>query len=116
MPGKPRRHSIRETRRMPEIPPPSVPSPANVVVAIGEARRRAEIPRPAVPSPANVVAGMGGAGCVAGLHIPGWRQVTAVPVEVRGVAAAHADRAQQFATEFGVEVAYRDFDELLADP
>ena len=35
---------------------------------------------------------------------------------MRGVAAAHPERAQQFATEFGLEVAYADFAQLLADP
>ena len=66
--------------------------------------------------PTIVVVGIAGAGFVARLHIAGWRQVSGVSVEVRGVAAAHPERAQAFATEFGLEVAYRDFDELLADP
>src|SRR3954452_4550702 len=91
MPGEPRRHSIRETRQMPEIPPHSEPAPTDVVV------------------------GIAGAGFVARLHIAGWRQVAGVPVTVRGVAAAHPERAQQFATEFGLDVAYADFRKLLAD-
>ena len=68
------------------------------------------------PAPTAVVVGIAGAGFVARLHIAGWRQVAGVPVQVRGVAAAHADRAQQFASEFDLEVAYADFGELLADP
>jgi predicted dehydrogenase len=64
----------------------------------------------------DVVVGIVGAGFVARLHIEGWRKVAGVPVDVRGVAAAHPERAQQFASEFGVAVAYRAFDELLADP
>ncbi len=70
----------------------------------------------AEPAPTDVVAGIVGAGFVARLHIAGWRQVAGVPVTVRGVAAAHPERAQQFATEFGLDVAYADFGELLADP
>jgi predicted dehydrogenase len=63
-----------------------------------------------------VVVGIAGAGFVARLHIDGWRRVTGVPVEVRGVAAAHPERARSFAAEFGLAVAYRDVEELLADP
>jgi predicted dehydrogenase len=63
----------------------------------------------------DVVVGIAGAGFVARLHIAGWRQVAGVPVAVRGVAAAHAERAREFSTEFGLEVAYRDFEQLLAD-
>src|SRR2546423_960478 len=92
MPGEPGRHSIRETRRMPEIPPPPDTAPADVVV------------------------GMAGAGFVARLHIAGWRQIAGVHVEVRGVATAHSERAQQFSAEFGLDRAYADFGELLADP
>lgn len=69
-----------------------------------------------VPAPAEVVVGIAGAGFVARLHVAGWRCVTGVPVAVRGVAAAHPERAQAFAEEFDVPVAYRDFSELLADP
>ncbi len=68
------------------------------------------------PAPTEVVVGIAGAGFVARLHIAGWRHVAGVPVEVRGVAAAHPERAQDFAAEFGLAVAYRDFGELLADP
>ena len=64
----------------------------------------------------NVVVGIAGAGFVARLHIEGWRRVTGVPVEVRGVAAAHPERARQFASEFGLAAAYAGFAELLADP
>jgi predicted dehydrogenase len=64
----------------------------------------------------HVVVGIAGAGFVARLHIDGWRRVAGIPVEVRGVAAAHPERAQDFATEFGLETAYEDFDALLADP
>ena len=70
----------------------------------------------AEPAPTVVVVAIAGAGFVARLHIAGWRQIAGIPVEVRGVAAAHPERAQQFAAEFGLQVAYRDFDELLADP
>src|SRR6476646_4144443 len=63
----------------------------------------------------DVVVGIAGAGFVARLHIAGWRQIAGVAAEVRGVAAEHPERAQQFATEFGLEVAYADFAQLLAD-
>ena len=68
------------------------------------------------PAPTDVVVGIVGAGFVARLHIAGWRQIAGVPVTVRGVAAAHPERAQQFAAEFGLDVAYADFGALLADP
>ncbi|HTL85837.1 MAG TPA: Gfo/Idh/MocA family oxidoreductase, partial [Acidimicrobiia bacterium] len=68
------------------------------------------------PAPTQVVVGLAGAGFVARLHIEGWRKVAGVDVVVRGVAAAHPERAQQFASEFDLEVAYEDFDGLLADP
>ncbi|MDQ1481110.1 MAG: hypothetical protein QOI44_1971, partial [Actinomycetota bacterium] len=64
----------------------------------------------------EVVVGIAGAGFVARLHIEGWRKVAGVGVVVRGVAAAHPERAQQFASEFDLQVAYANFDELLADP
>src|SRR6478672_9293187 len=80
MPNEPRRHSIRETRRMSEMPT-------------------------AEPAPTQVVVGIAGAGFVARLHIAGWRQIAGVAAEVRGVAAEHPERAQQFATEFGPELA-----------
>lgn len=37
-------------------------------------------------------------------------------MEVRGVAAAHPERARQFSYEFNLSAAYQDFGELLADP
>ncbi len=67
-------------------------------------------------SAAAVVVGIAGAGFVARLHIAGWRQVAGVRVDVRGVVAAHLERAREFATEFDLEVAYGDFEELLDDP
>ena len=67
-------------------------------------------------APAPVVVGVAGAGFAARLHVAGWRRVAGVPVEVRGVAAAHPARARAFAAEFDVPVAYHDFDALLADP
>jgi predicted dehydrogenase len=68
------------------------------------------------PAPTEVVVGIAGAGFVARLHIAGWRQVAGVAADVRGVTAEHPERAQQFAAEFGLEVAYADFAQLLADP
>jgi len=49
------------------------------------------------PAPTEVVVGIAGAGFVARLHIAGWRQIAGVAAEVRGVAAEHPERAQQFA-------------------
>lgn len=63
-----------------------------------------------------MVVGIAGAGFVARLHVAGWQRVFGVEVEVRGVAAAHPERAREFAAEFELAVAYGDFGELLADP
>src|ERR687887_2627481 len=66
-------------------------------------------------STAEVRVGLVGAGFVARIHAEAYRRVYGVAVELRGVAAAHRERAAAFAEEFGVARVYDDAEALLAD-
>jgi predicted dehydrogenase len=63
----------------------------------------------------KVRVGLVGAGFVARIHAEAYRRVYGVAVELRGVAAAHRERAAAFAEEFGVARVYDDAEALLAD-
>ncbi len=63
----------------------------------------------------KVRVGLVGAGFVARIHAEAYRRVYRVAVELRGVAAAHRERAATFAEEFGVARVYADAGALLAD-
>jgi predicted dehydrogenase len=65
---------------------------------------------------ATVRVGLIGAGFAARFHVANFRRVAGVNVELRGVAAGHAERAVRFADELGVAKAYADPRALLADP
>src|SRR5919201_1997754 len=60
--------------------------------------------------------GMIGAGFVARIHAEAYRRVYGVEVELRGVAAAHRERAAEFAEAFNLGRVYEDAEALVADP
>jgi predicted dehydrogenase len=68
-----------------------------------------------VPSTAKVSVGIIGAGFVARIHAEAYRRVHGIEVELRGIAAAHRERAARFAEEHGARRIYENADALLAD-
>ncbi|MGH2457559.1 MAG: Gfo/Idh/MocA family protein [Chloroflexota bacterium] len=60
--------------------------------------------------------GLVGAGFAASFHAQCYRRVAGVEVELRAVTAAHRERAQKLADEFGIERVDGSVDALLADP
>src|ERR687888_676175 len=64
----------------------------------------------------KVRVGLIGAGFVARIHAEAYRRVYGVEVELRGVAAAHQERAASFAEAYNLGRAYEDAGALLADP
>ena len=63
----------------------------------------------------KVRVGIIGAGFAARFHTHCYRRVAGIDVEVRAVAAAHPERARQFAADLGIPLSYDRVEDLLGD-